>query len=119
MWEGSFPAVTLGQCRMAVPQFDGSVSKQIQLRLIYRSMARQPQIGLRLKTAEPSYFKSASTSLKLFNPASRFSMISSASWSGSGRLSRSVRLLSFSRKTSRLVLSRARILVGAARVTMK
>lgn len=49
----------------------------------------------------------AKTSRKLFSPASRFSMISSASSSGSGRLSRSVRLLSLSQNTSRLVLSRA------------
>ena len=44
---------------------------------------------------------------RLSRPASRFSMISSASSSGSGRLSRSVRLLSLSQKMSRLVLSRA------------
>ena len=52
-------------------------------------------------------FSPARTSRKLFSPASRFSMISSASSSGSGKLSRSVRLLSLSQNTSRLVLSRA------------
>ena len=50
-----------------------------------------------------------STSRKLLRPASRLSMISSARSSGSGRLSRSVRLLSLSQKMSRLVLSRALI----------
>ena len=49
----------------------------------------------------------AKTDRKLSNPASRFSMISSARSSGSGRLSRSVRLLSFSQNRSRLALSRA------------
>ena len=49
----------------------------------------------------------AKTSRKLLRPASRSSMISSARSSGSGRLSRSVRLLSLSQKMSRLVLSRA------------
>ena len=49
----------------------------------------------------------ARTRRKLLRPASRFSMISSARSSGSGRLSRSVRLLSLSQKMSRLVLSRA------------
>ena len=47
------------------------------------------------------------TSRKPSSPACRFSMISSARASGSGRLSRSVRLLSLSQNTSRLVLSRA------------
>src|SRR5690606_15816640 len=51
--------------------------------------------------------KPLSTSRKLFNPASKFSIISSARSSGSGRLSKSVRLLSFSQNRSRLVLSRA------------
>ena len=46
---------------------------------------------------------------KLARPASRFSMISAARSSGSGRSSRSVRLLSLSQKMSRLVLSRAMI----------
>ena len=46
---------------------------------------------------------------KLANPASRFWMISAATSSGSGRSSRSVRLLSLSQKISRLVLSRAMI----------
>ena len=49
----------------------------------------------------------ASTSRKLFRPTSRFSMISSARSSGSGTVSMSIRLLSLSQKTSRLVLSRA------------
>jgi hypothetical protein len=63
-----------------------------------RALPRKPYATL---------FRPAKTSRKLFNPASRFSMISSASSSGSGKLSRSVRLLSLSQKTSRLVLSRA------------
>ncbi len=49
----------------------------------------------------------AATSRKLFRPASMLSMISSARTSGSGRLSRSARLLSLSQNISRLVLSRA------------
>ncbi len=47
--------------------------------------------------------------LKLSSPASMFSMISLARISGSGRLSRSDKLLSLSQKISRLVLSRAMI----------
>jgi hypothetical protein len=46
-------------------------------------------------------------SLKLSNPASRFSIISAARSPGSGRLSRSARDLSLSQVISRLVLSRA------------
>ena len=46
-------------------------------------------------------------SLKLFNPDSKFSIISLAKISGSGRLSKSVRLLSLIQKMSRLVLSLA------------
>ena len=53
-----------------------------------------------------AFRKPASTSRKLLRPASRFSMISSARSSGSGRLSKSVKLLSRSQKMSRLVLSR-------------
>jgi hypothetical protein len=45
-------------------------------------------------------------SLKLSSPASRFSIISAAKSSGSGRLSRSARDLSFCQVISRLVLSR-------------
>ena len=48
-------------------------------------------------------------SLKLSIPDCKFSMISSASTSGSGRLSRSVRLLSFIQVMSKLVLSRSTI----------
>ena len=51
------------------------------------------------------YPRPARTRRKLLRPASRFSMISSARSSGSGRSSRSVRLLSLSQKMSRLVLS--------------
>jgi hypothetical protein len=46
-------------------------------------------------------------SLKLSNPTSKFSIISAARSSGSGRLSRSARDLSFSQVISRLVLSQA------------
>ena len=53
------------------------------------------------------YRSPASTSRKLSRPASRFSMICSASSFGSGRLSKSIRFLSLSQKTSRLVLSQA------------
>ena len=51
--------------------------------------------------------RDADTFLKFARAASRFSIISDASISGSGRLSRSVRLLSLSQKISKLVLSRA------------
>ena len=44
-------------------------------------------------------------SLKLFSPASMFSIISFAKTSGSGKLSRSVRLLSLIQNISKLVLS--------------
>ena len=48
-------------------------------------------------------------SLKLFKPDSMFSIISLAKISGSGKLSKSVRLLSLSQKISKLVLSLASI----------
>jgi len=51
-------------------------------------------------------FNSLATSRKLARAAAMFSTISSTSTSGSGRLSRSVRLASFSHKISRLALSR-------------
>ncbi len=59
----------------------------------------------------PFSFKVAIISLKLLSPDSKFSMISPANTSGSGKLSRSVRLLSLSQKISKLVLSLARISV--------
>jgi hypothetical protein len=54
-------------------------------------------------------FKEAIIALKLSSPASKFSTISNASSSGSGRLSRSARDLSFSQVMSKDVLSRAMI----------
>lgn len=61
------------------------------------------------KAKRGAYAKAAATARKLASPASRFSIISPARSSGSGRLSRSARLLSFNQKISRLVLSRATI----------
>ncbi len=52
---------------------------------------------------------SSNISRKLFNPASIFSIISAAKTSGSGKFSKSIRLLSFSQKMSKLVLSRSMI----------
>lgn len=52
-----------------------------------------------------SPFIVSTISLKLSSPASTFSIISFASISGSGKLSRSARLLSFTQKISRFVLS--------------
>ena len=59
--------------------------------------------------AQPRDPSPSRTVRKLSRPASRFSMISAARSSGSGRSSRSVRLLSLSQKMSRLVLSRVMI----------
>lgn len=56
-----------------------------------------------------SSFSVSIISLKLFNPDSKFSMISFAKISGSGRLSKSVKLLSLNQKISKLVLSLAMI----------
>ena len=75
------------------------------LTFVVHSIKSAKQLSLRLDYS--GVFRLRSTALKLFNPASRFSMISSANTSGSGRLSRSVRLLSFNQNTSKLALSRA------------
>lgn len=53
-----------------------------------------------------SPFIVSTISLKLSSPASTFSIISFARISGSGKLSRSARLSSFTQKISRFVLSR-------------
>ena len=74
---------------------------------VHLSTIRAVQVEMRPQTSYATLFSIANTSRKLFRPDSRFSMIPSASSSGSGRLSRSVRLLSLSQNPSRLVLSRA------------
>ena len=56
-----------------------------------------------------SHFSISFSSLKLSSALSKFSMISSASSSAGGRLSKSARLLSFIQKRSRLSLSLCRI----------
>ena len=88
---------------------DGPQPEELQLDDLLTSFPLEwegQRVSFRGPTPYPA--RSASrTDRRLSTPASRFSMISSASSSGSGRLSRSVRLLSFSQKTSRLVLSRA------------
>gem|GEM_PF-4136817 len=68
-----------------------------------------PKVSNFWKVGYPSYRSVAATSRKLAKPASRFSIISSASTSGSGRLSRSAKDWSLSQVMSRLVLSRAMI----------
>ena len=66
-------------------------------------------LGLRTTPMHSYCLRFNIISLKLSIPDCKFSMISSASTSGSGRLSRSVRLLSFIQVMSKLVLSRSTI----------
>ena len=77
---------------------------------ILSSLIPQNKTRNRFYLSLPHHFPNFSIiSLKLSSPASIFSIISVAKTSGSGRLSRSVKLLSLSQKISRLVLSRATI----------